>query len=238
MKDRLPRYPGRVTLTPVAGQENTFDMAMADEPTIDGTPLNKATLLQDATASAIDQSNPPTTPNEAFSKLNSFLVNAASAISTLQSSKARIITGSYTGTSSTTETVPIRPSWDTISVSNSYSIPVVFEKPPVLFWIFNSSPTTAGAAAVNFLDYGIVAPYLLSTAAFPATGADSNKTLQFENGFLRTISNNAAELTRYSNGRIYMAFANLSSSSPLTISQDYFFRLSGTTYRYLIVYDS
>ena len=50
MQDRVPLYPGRVTLTPVAGQENTFDMARADQPTQEGAPLNKATLLKDATA--------------------------------------------------------------------------------------------------------------------------------------------------------------------------------------------
>lgn len=50
MQDRVPLYPGRVTMTPVAGQANTFDMARADDPTQAGTPLNKATLLKDATA--------------------------------------------------------------------------------------------------------------------------------------------------------------------------------------------
>ena len=50
MKDRSPLYPGRVTLTPVSGQANTYDMARADQPTEAGTPLNKNTLLKDATA--------------------------------------------------------------------------------------------------------------------------------------------------------------------------------------------
>ena len=50
MKDRDPLYPGRVTLTPVSGQANTFDMVRADDPTQAGTPLNKATFLKDATA--------------------------------------------------------------------------------------------------------------------------------------------------------------------------------------------
>lgn len=50
MQDRVPTYPGRVTLTPVAGQANTYDMARADQPTQEGTPLNKSTLLKDATA--------------------------------------------------------------------------------------------------------------------------------------------------------------------------------------------
>ena len=50
MQDRVPLYPGRVTLTPVAGQINTYDMTRADQPTQEGTPINKATLLKDATA--------------------------------------------------------------------------------------------------------------------------------------------------------------------------------------------
>lgn len=50
MQDRIPLYPGRVTLTPVSGQANTYDMTRADQPTEEGTPLNKNTLLKDATA--------------------------------------------------------------------------------------------------------------------------------------------------------------------------------------------
>lgn len=50
MQDRIPLYPGRVKMTPVAGQSNTFDMVRADDPTQAGTPLNKATFLKDATA--------------------------------------------------------------------------------------------------------------------------------------------------------------------------------------------
>ena len=50
MQDRIPLYPGRVKMTPVAGQANTYDMVRADDPTQAGTPLNKATFLNDATA--------------------------------------------------------------------------------------------------------------------------------------------------------------------------------------------
>lgn len=49
MQDRVSLYPGRVTLTPVAGQANTYDMERADSPTQAGTPLSKASLLKDAT---------------------------------------------------------------------------------------------------------------------------------------------------------------------------------------------
>ena len=44
IRDRVPRNPGRITLVPVAGLENTFDMARADNPTVEGTPIDKATL--------------------------------------------------------------------------------------------------------------------------------------------------------------------------------------------------
>ena len=50
MQDRVPLYPGRVTLTPVSGQNNTYDMVRADQPTQEGTPLNKSSLLKDATS--------------------------------------------------------------------------------------------------------------------------------------------------------------------------------------------
>ena len=50
MKDRVPVYPGRVKMVPVSGQENVYDMTRADQPTQQGDPLNKATLLKDATA--------------------------------------------------------------------------------------------------------------------------------------------------------------------------------------------
>ena len=42
--DRVPLNPGRITLLPVDGLENTFDMARADDPSVIGTPINKATL--------------------------------------------------------------------------------------------------------------------------------------------------------------------------------------------------
>lgn len=50
MQDREPTYPGRVTLTPVYGLANTYDMERADRPLQEGTPLNKASLLKDTTA--------------------------------------------------------------------------------------------------------------------------------------------------------------------------------------------
>lgn len=65
MKDRVPLYPGRVKLTPVSGQENTYDMVRADEPTQEGTPLSKATFLKDATA-ALFGLGTDAVPDDAF----------------------------------------------------------------------------------------------------------------------------------------------------------------------------
>lgn len=76
MQDRVPVYPGRVVLTPVAGQTNTYDMVRADQPTQEGTPLKKSTLLSDETAQAmgLDPANNPT-PNDAFGTLTVKRVN-------------------------------------------------------------------------------------------------------------------------------------------------------------------
>ena len=65
MQDRVPLYPGRVKLNPVAGQDNTFDMVRADEPIQPGTPLNKETLLKDVTASILGLPN-TAVPDDAF----------------------------------------------------------------------------------------------------------------------------------------------------------------------------
>ena len=46
--DRIPTYPGRVKLTPVSGQTNTYDLVRADQPIEAGTPINKALFDQKA----------------------------------------------------------------------------------------------------------------------------------------------------------------------------------------------
>lgn len=49
MRDRVSLYPGRVKLTSVAGEADTFDLVRADAPTDVGTELSKKNLLQDST---------------------------------------------------------------------------------------------------------------------------------------------------------------------------------------------
>lgn len=71
MQDRIPLYPGRVKMTPVAGQANTFDMVRADDPTQAGTPLNKATFLKDATA-ALFGLGPGAVPDDVLAELGKY----------------------------------------------------------------------------------------------------------------------------------------------------------------------
>ena len=71
MQDRVSLYPGRVKLVPVAGQENTYDMVRADSPTQEGTPLNKDSLLKDATA-ALYGLGADAVPDDALAMLSRF----------------------------------------------------------------------------------------------------------------------------------------------------------------------
>lgn len=50
MKDRQSLHPGRVKLLPVQGQENVYDLVMADDPLEEGDPPVKKNLFADETA--------------------------------------------------------------------------------------------------------------------------------------------------------------------------------------------
>lgn len=66
MQDRIPTYPGRVKLTPVTGEENTYDMERADGPVQEGTPINAWTLLENDTAELFELTGEAAIPNNAF----------------------------------------------------------------------------------------------------------------------------------------------------------------------------
>lgn len=72
MKDRIPLYPGRVKLVPVVGEENTYNLVRADQPTQAGTPLNKSSLLKDTT-SALYGLDENAVPDDLFRKLSDSL---------------------------------------------------------------------------------------------------------------------------------------------------------------------
>lgn len=106
MQDRVPLYPGRVKLTPVSGQTDLYDMERADQPTVEGTPLNKATFLTDAVAALYGLSGNTATINDVLSILTkaALLNSNESAITNMDGDElltipgVRIATGSYVGT--------------------------------------------------------------------------------------------------------------------------------------------
>lgn len=108
MKDRVPLYPGRVTLTPVSGHANTFDLVRADQPTQEGTPLNKASLLKDTTAALFGKTN-AAVPDDILSLLSKSVIAQGTKITDVLGNLiaipagqikdgVKIATGSYTGT--------------------------------------------------------------------------------------------------------------------------------------------
>lgn len=115
MQDRVSLYPGRVKLEPVAGQANTYDLTRADQPTQEGTPLNKANLLSDATAAAIkallaSQTEDPATLNAALAILAQAVDAAATKADVVDfKGNCEIYSGSYVGNSSNTTTTMIFP---------------------------------------------------------------------------------------------------------------------------------
>lgn len=71
MQDRIPTpgQEGRVLITPENGSAPFYaKVEMADNPTVNGTPYNKETVLQDATCEILDIP-PSAVPNDAFAKL-------------------------------------------------------------------------------------------------------------------------------------------------------------------------
>lgn len=71
MKDRVSANPGRVLITPEDGSAPFYaTLAMEDNPIVEGTPLNKASLLTDATAALFGlESN--AVPNDVLSIVGS-----------------------------------------------------------------------------------------------------------------------------------------------------------------------
>lgn len=82
MKDRIPKYAGRVKLTPVANQPNVYDMVRADEPFEEGTPLKKATLLSDETATLLGLTG-DSNVNDAFGAISRDKVSKTDIIDNL-----------------------------------------------------------------------------------------------------------------------------------------------------------
>lgn len=70
MQDRVPVNPGRVLVSPEDGSAAYYaTLIRADNPTQEGTPLNKATFLRDETAELLGLESDDPTVDEALSKI-------------------------------------------------------------------------------------------------------------------------------------------------------------------------
>lgn len=106
MQDRIPSpgQEGRTLITPENGSAPFYAiLAMADNPTQHGTPLNKENLLKDATA-ALFGGDSSMVPDQVLAKIAEIFEEVENNISDIQSVGAKIEVGSYVGTGSKTNT--------------------------------------------------------------------------------------------------------------------------------------
>ena len=101
MKDRVPVNPGRVLITPENGSSAYYaTMTRADNPTQEGTPLNKNSLLKDSTA-ALFGLGVDAVPDDVLNAIKTLIDTANANANT----KAKIATGSYTGSGATSKSL-------------------------------------------------------------------------------------------------------------------------------------
>ena len=129
MEDRIPTpgQEGRVKITPESGNPFYAKLEMADNPAQEGTALNKANLLSDATAAKL---HGVTTPNAALNLLSASLLKDGMAIKdalgnliTLPSAqldeRVRIAIGSYVGSGSSPLTLTLPFPMEFCVISNN-----------------------------------------------------------------------------------------------------------------------
>lgn len=97
MQDRISNHPNRWKIKDVnTGVETLADLTRADDPTQTGTPLNKASFLPDAVASAIESATGVsgiTLPGDALNAIATFISGFGDI-----SKSIYVETGSYVGT--------------------------------------------------------------------------------------------------------------------------------------------
>lgn len=110
MQDRIPTpgQEGRVLITPENGGAPFYaKVAMADNPTQNGTPYNKQTVLQDSTAALFDLDS-AALPNDVFSILSKAAVWDGNFLKTILGDELHLIianSGAYYGNNGTSVTI-------------------------------------------------------------------------------------------------------------------------------------
>ena len=127
MKNRVPANPGRVLITPEDGSAAFYaTLTRADNPTEEGDPLSKETLLTDATA-ALYGLDATAVPDEVLAAARELIATAQSTAD----SKCKIVSGSYVGTG-------------TYGEDNKNSL--TFDSPPKLLIIASSGSSSYGGS--------------------------------------------------------------------------------------------
>ena len=187
MQDRVSLYPGRVKLEPVAGQANTYDLTRADQPTQEGTPLNKANLLSDATAAAIkallaSQTENPVTPNEALN----ILTQAVEDVATVAAGKCSMETSTYTGNG---------------KYGSANPVTLTFPKKPTLLFVFSISGRGFMLMVTD------KTPATINTIVFYNGGTWSTVNLSWQDSTLRFYNDMADSLQGNESGSRYQVVA-------------------------------
>lgn len=138
MLDRVPVNPGRVLITPENGNAAFYaTMTRADNPTQEGTPLNKNTLLKDATA-ALFGLGTDAVPDDVLAAIKSVLNAHANDIA----AGLKIATGSYVGVGgiTTVVTLPFAPTLVILyGYSSNYGNQISFFTPSYKFRVSGNS---------------------------------------------------------------------------------------------------
>ena len=174
MQDRISKYPGRIKLNPVDGQENVYDMERADEPTQEGHPLSAATLLRDATAALFDQGG-NATPDDIFALLADHITGAV-----------KFSTGTYRGAPTdgignaeapTSLTFSFKPSFVVVAPKGKDFAPVMFYRSNTQAIYQNPNKHELGFCklVVKWADNGV--SWYASSYKYYATYGDSTETV-------------------------------------------------------------
>lgn len=220
MKDRVPLYPGRVTLTPVSGQANTFDLTRADQPTQEGTPLNKASLLKDATAALFGLPN-TAVPDDALHLLSRF----QSGLGNEYLWKKINVAAGYYEIQTLKDSIYIIES-ETKLYTFKYSDSITIDEVGNLSL---TNPLTFTATYSQFRsDYGttLLGKYLDTTGLAHEVGIifiPTNATINYYNGRQVEIKNSYVISVGYDENRAFVGYVNSSSPDayPPAVSDGY-----------------
>lgn len=220
MQDRVPLYPGRVTLTPVSGQANTFDLVRADQPTQEGTPLNKATLLKDATA-ALYGLGTDAVPDDALHLLSRFQGGLGNEYVWAKLNS----TAGYYEIQTLKDSIYIIES-ETKLYTFKYSDSITIDEVGNLSL---TNPLTFTATYAQFRnDYGttLLGKYLDTTGLAHEVGIifiPTNATINYYNGRQVEIKNSYVISVGYDENRAFVGYVNSPSSDayPPAVSDGY-----------------